>query len=215
MDPMLTRLKTLQPEVDYQALMAQMTPQSHPRRKLKELQRKGMLIRVKKGFYVLSPEVIGRSFSHEVMANLLYGPSYVSLESALSIHGLIPERVETWTSVTTQKNKSFNTPIGHFFYSHLHPSLYPLAVTFGDTADQRHFLLATPEKALLDIFALKFKSADRPTLNDVRLALEEDLRVSLKKLRKSVSRESVNALIPAYRNRPWCRLFLDLLKEES
>lgn len=215
MDPLLHQFKTLQPEVDYQALMAQLPPLSHPRRKLKELQLKGLLIRVKKGLYVLSPEFIGRSYSHEVIANLIYGPSYISMESALSIYGLIPERVETWTSVTTQKNKSFKTPIGHFFYSHLHPSLYPLGVTFGDTADGRHFLLSTPEKALLDVFSLKFKSSSRPSIDDVRLALEDDLRVDLTELRKLVSRESIDSLTPKYRNRPWCRLFLEILREES
>lgn len=47
---------------------------SHPRRKLKELQEEGPLIRLKKGFYILSKELIGKVYSTEIAANLIYGP---------------------------------------------------------------------------------------------------------------------------------------------
>ena len=210
------RLKTLQPETDYQALMAQMTELSHPRRKLKDLQNAGTLIRVKKGFYVLTPEFLGRSYSPEIVANLLYGPSYVSLESALSVYGLIPERVEVRTSVTTLKNKSFTTPIGNFSYAHLHLSLYPLGVTFGDAGDGRKYLMASPEKAVLDVLTLKFRGGDQPPRKDeVRTMLEDDLRINFPELRKmSRPANTVNWEL-LYRNRPWCRLFLEILRETT
>lgn len=210
----LENLKSLQPEVDYQALIAQLGSQTHPRRKIKELQNKGYLTRVKKGLYVFSKEFIGRVYSPEVVANLLYGPSYLSMEYALSFYGLIPERVEELTSVTSQKNKSFATPIGFFSYRHLASELYPLGVTLKESADGRSFLIATREKALLDIFTLKFKNSDRPRVADIEPALEDDLRVDLSELKKQLDRETLVALRPAYKNRPWSRLLIDFLLEE-
>lgn len=211
----LEGLKSLLPEVDYQALMAQMPEQSHPRRKLKELKNKGCLIRLKKGFYVLTPEFIGRQYSPQIVANLLYGPSYLSLEYALSVHGLIPERVEGFTSVTTQKNKSFETPIGSFTYRHLPTTLYPHGVTLHETSDGRAYLLATPEKALLDLFTLKFRGTSPSDMSDLVAALENDLRVDVTELRRQINRERLTLLRELYRGRRWCKLLIDFLLEEK
>lgn len=210
----LTNLISLYPEVDYQALMTQMPEQSHPRRKLKEMQRKGQLLRLKKGFYVLTKSFIGKDYSPQIVANLLYGPSYISLESALSFYGLIPERVERFTNVTSQKNKTFETPIGDFTYRHLHRSLYPLGVTIKKTMDDRFFLIATPEKALLDILTLNFKNLDRPRARDIPRVLEDDLRIDLHELKKQLSRHQLQELNPHYRNRPWSKLLIQFLLED-
>lgn len=205
--------KTLLPEVDYQALMAQMPGESHPRRKLRELQNKGHLIRLKKGFYVFTPGFIGKDYSPEIAANLLYGPSYLSLEYALAFHGLIPERVEELTSVTSQKNKAFATPIGRFSYRHLHPSLYPLGVGLKETPDGRTFLIALPEKALMDIFTLKFKNSSSPGVADLRAALEDDLRIETGRLRALANRSLLEEMKPHYRHRRWNRLLIEFLLE--
>lgn len=209
----LDSLRDLQPEVDYQALIAQMPGQSHPRRKLKELQNKGYLVRVKKGFYVLDKNFIGRPYSPEIVANLLYGPSYVSLEYALSRHGLIPERVEEITSVTSQKNKIFRTPIGLYSYKHCAPSLYAHGISIGTTDDGRSFVIAGPEKALLDLFTVKFKKTPRPSPADVRAALEEDLRVDLTELSRRLNRGALEEMRPVYKNRRWCKLLIDFMLE--
>jgi predicted transcriptional regulator of viral defense system len=78
--------------------------------------RKGVVVRVKKGLYIFGDEYRIRPFSRESLANLIYGPSIISLESALSFHGLIPERVATVTSVTPKRSKRFTTPVGCFVY---------------------------------------------------------------------------------------------------
>ena len=52
--------------------------------------------------------------STEILANLIYGPSSISLDYALYYYGLIPEHVRVVTSITPQRNKIFNTPIGQF-----------------------------------------------------------------------------------------------------
>ena len=210
----LKPLQPLLPEVDYQALMAQLHGFSHPRRKLQELERKKLLIRLKRGFYVLSREVNGKDHSLPIAANLLYGPSYLSLEFALSYYGLIPERVEALTSVTTQKNKSFSTPLGLFTYRHLSPRIYPLGVTFAPTEDGRTYLIASPEKALLDVFTLSFDGKRKPTRRDLESALFDDLRVDVEALKQRRNKALVEEMRPHYKNRRWCRLLLDFLLEE-
>lgn len=209
----LNQLKSLSPEIDYQALLAQMQTQSHPRRKLKELQNQGCLIRLKKGFYVFSVEFIGRIYSPQIVANLLYGPSYLSLEYALSYYQLIPERVMAFTSVTTQKNKKFITPIGHFTYAHLASALYPIGVSIKKTEDDRNFLIATPEKALMDIFTLKFNNADKPTTKDIPRTLVEDLRIDLNALKKKINHNLLLQMQYVYKSRRWNQLVIKYLLE--
>jgi predicted transcriptional regulator of viral defense system len=82
-------------------------------------------------------------------SNVLYAPSYVSLEYVLSLYGLIPEKVAQVTAVTTRKTARFSNPIGSFSFRHVKRDLF-----FGYT-DQKDengaaVLVATPEKALLD-----------------------------------------------------------------
>ena len=215
MTPNLERFKGLYPEVDYQSLMAHMTEQSHPRRKLKALQKAGVLIRLKKGFYVFSNEFLGKSYSPQIVANLLYGPSYVSLESALAFYNLIPERVSAWTSVTTQKNKAFVTPIGTFTYTHLAETIYPFGVTLKSSSDERTFLIASPEKALMDVFTLRFKNSAMPSKSDLVIALEEDLRIDTKELKTIISINKIQQMKPFYRNRRWNKLLIDYLLERK
>jgi hypothetical protein len=101
---------------DYQTLMVSLRDYARPRDKISDLLRKGFILRVKKGLYVFGDEYRRRPFSREILANLIYGPSYVSLDFALQHHGLIPERVEALTSVTTGRSRSFFTPVGLFTY---------------------------------------------------------------------------------------------------
>jgi hypothetical protein len=63
------------------------------------LLRRKDIIRVKKGLYIFGETYARRPFSREVLANVIYGPSYVSLDYALHYHGLIPERVEAVISI--------------------------------------------------------------------------------------------------------------------
>ena len=68
---------------DYSAVLA----------KIAALVDEGSLVRIKRGLYCLSPKISGHDLDSRVVANALYGPSYVSFETALSMYGLIPERV--------------------------------------------------------------------------------------------------------------------------
>jgi len=121
--------------------------------------KKGYLLKIKQGFYTLTDQDINQSFSFMV-ANRIYHPSYISLEKALKYYGLIPEEVFQITSVSTKKTTEFNTSVGNFAYRHISPKLfwgYKLI-----KVDNSKFLIADPEKAILDYLYLhsKFKTAD-------------------------------------------------------
>jgi hypothetical protein len=106
---------------------------------------------------------------------MLYGPSYVSLEWACQFYRLIPEKVTTVTSVTAKRSKQFSTPIGLFTYDHLHPEAYSVAVTLVKFSETQQALMATKEKALVDLLVLRrgyFASAKH-----FKETLFDDLRV--------------------------------------
>ncbi|MHB0981603.1 MAG: type IV toxin-antitoxin system AbiEi family antitoxin domain-containing protein [Thermoleophilia bacterium] len=99
-------------EFDYQALLGSLGDLSYPGDKITSLLRRGDIVRVKKGIYVFGRAYARRPYSRKVLANMLYGPSYVSLDYALQYHGLIPERVEAVTSMTIARARRFVTPVG-------------------------------------------------------------------------------------------------------
>ena len=105
--------------LDYSALMSHLQNYKAPDRKLTTLLRSSALIRVKKGLYVLGDEYRQMPVSRELLANLIFGPSYISQEYALQYYGLIPERVETITSMTNKRKKEFDTPFGRFTYTYI------------------------------------------------------------------------------------------------
>lgn len=137
-------------EFDYQTLLDSLCKYAHPRDKITDLLRKGVIVRVKKGLYVFGEDYRRRPYSRELLANLIYGPSYVSLEYALQYHGLIPERAETVTSVTCGRSREFSTPAGAFTYRSIPLQAFRTGMDRVETADGRSFLIAIPEKALAD-----------------------------------------------------------------
>ncbi len=137
-------------EFDYQALMGALTEYARPRDKVTDLLAKGIIIRVKKGLYIFGSEYRKRPYSREILANLLYGPSCVSLDYALHYHGLIPERVEMVTSVTTKRPKTFETPVGLFSYHAVPGAGFSVGMRLVELQDGSAFLLASPEKSLAD-----------------------------------------------------------------
>jgi predicted transcriptional regulator of viral defense system len=174
------------PVIDYQFLGQKLKEYRSPRAKITQMLKSGELIRLKKGLYLLGEAVHSGFYELGPIANLIYGPSYLSLEWVLAYHGLIPERVEVVTSVTTTKNKSFDTPIGRFTYRYQHRDLYALGTTL-ETESQTPFLIASKEKALADY--LYFAELKLESTQDLREFLENDLRFEMNALKKlSISR---------------------------
>lgn len=160
---------------DYQQLVACLSQYSKPRDKIHKLLSRGELIRIKKGLYTFGEPYRRGPLCRELLANLIYGPSYVSLDYALSYHGLIPERVEAVTSVTMGRSRDFNSPFGMFSYRRLSKSRYAVGAMLGQ-AGEVSFLIASPEKALVDK-VWKDKRFSGTTLSAFGPYLLEDLRI--------------------------------------
>ena len=137
-------------EFDYQTLLDAIQGYARPRMKISGMLAKGDIVRVKKGLYILGESLRRRLFCRELLANLIYGPSYVSLEYALHYYGLTPERVETVTSVTCGRSRTFETPVGTFSYRMILMEAFRTGMDRIELADGRSFLIAIPEKALAD-----------------------------------------------------------------
>jgi len=164
-------------EFDYLALMGVLADYKRPRDKVTKLLKHKDIIRIKKGLYVLGKKLRRDPVNRELLGNLIYGPSYISLEYALSMHQLIPERAETVTSVTLNKTKSFSTPMGNFTYRHVKSAYYSLGQYIQFLPDGRSYLLACPEKALAD----KVYFSNRLyTVSDLKAYLFDDLRIDYK-----------------------------------
>ncbi len=112
-------------------------------------QAKGLIVKLKRGVYMLSEDERKVNPDKPFIANQLYAPSYVSLEYALSYYDLIPEAVFEITSVTTKKTISFKNFLGKFSYRHIKPAAFRGFKIFKDVSGGSYFL-ADPEKAIVD-----------------------------------------------------------------
>jgi predicted transcriptional regulator of viral defense system len=162
-------------EFDYQTLMDVLSEYASPRDCVTRLLRNGTIIRIKKGLYIFGDDERREPYSRELLANLIYGPSFISLGSALSFYGLIPERVEAMLSVTTGRSRAFDTPVGRFVYRATRMNSFSLGVSRveeGRTA----FLIASPERALADAIRCD-RRGEFSGLAMMREYLFEDLRL--------------------------------------
>ena len=168
---------------DYQLLMDRLEGRFRaPRNKIQSLCRSGEIIRVKKGLYVFGPDFARGPYSLEILANLIYGPSCISLQYALAYYGLIPERVTEVTCVTPKRDKLFDTPVGRFRYRYLRPSRYPVGVILHTIDTGRSFLIASAEKALADLLVLEYKRFRPDNTEELREFLFDNLRLEEEEL---------------------------------
>lgn len=163
-------------ELDYQTLQDAVSGYASPRMKISGMLAKGDIIRVKKGLYILGESLRRRPYCRELLANLIYGPSYISLEYALQYHGVTPERVETVTSVTCGRSRSFDSPVGSFSYRAIPLEAYRTGMDRVELVDGRAFLIAIPEKALADRIVAE-RGAGISTQKELHEYLLESLRV--------------------------------------
>jgi hypothetical protein len=132
--------------------------------------KKGHLIRLKNGLYAFNRD--REKLRGETIAFLLYQPSYLSLETALAWYGFIPEIVYAYTSITAKTTRTFENTCGRFIYRHVKSELFWGYVRM-DT-DHGPYLLAEPEKALLDYFYLNLARINsEQDFENIRLNREE------------------------------------------
>ena len=137
----------------------------------------GKLIKIKRGLYETNPNTPAY-----YLANFIYGPSYISFDFALSYYGLIPERVETVTCATFNKNKKkvYDTPFGTLIYRDVPERVFPLYVNIIEENGYT-FHLATKEKALSDkLYTLN----PVKNIEQMKMLLWFDLRIDEEELKK-------------------------------
>ncbi len=178
------RKSVINEEIDYLLLTSLLKQYKRPRDKITQLLKAKALIRIKKGLYVFGQRVAKKPYILETLANLIYGPSYISLEYALAFYGMIPERVEVITSVTSKREKTFQTPVGLFTYRYLNVKKYSIGLTEILIDDSHPVFFATPEKALADKIILESPGLKLNKREDIAQYLYEDLRLYSKKIDK-------------------------------
>lgn len=122
--------------------------------------RSGRVLKLKRGLYTLSNDDRKVGLSREVIANRLYQPSYISLQYALSYYGLIPEGVYAVSSITTKKTQNFANDFGNFDYKNIKKNAFTGFVSREDEFNYK-FLIALPEKALLDYLYLTVNADEK------------------------------------------------------
>jgi hypothetical protein len=152
--------------------MAVMFPQSRNAlySLIKRALAQGDLIQIRRGLYCIHPRYRKKTLNTLALSPIIYGPSYISLETALSLHGLIPEAVRQITAVSLKKSSRFETALGHYIYSPV-----PQKILFEGVErisdESGTYFLATPFKAILDTLYIRDKKWR--SLKD----LSEDLRI--------------------------------------
>ena len=138
------------------------------RRQLSRWTASGRLYQVRRGLYALAPPFQKAKPHPFLVANRLARGSYVSCQSALAYHGLIPEYVPAVISVTPSRPGRRCTPLGVYQYHHLRPALVH-GYRLLDVADRQQAYVATPEKALLDLVYLQPRGEQAAYVRELRL----------------------------------------------
>lgn len=152
--------------------------------------KKGLLIRLRKGYYAF-PEYTSRAGYAFYFANRIYRPSYISLHSALSFYGMIPEAVVQITSVTPLKTAYFANESGEYSYKSLKESLF-FGYELKPFDDGKTMHIARPEKALLDLLYLY------PFYNTIRDM--EDLRMDEDFFQETLNKDRLKEYAIQFRN---------------
>lgn len=149
-------------------LLSGLTNERTVRLQLSRWMKAGRIIQFRRGLYALAPPWRKVEPHPFLVANRLRSGSYVSLQSALAWHGVIPEQVPVVTSVGPGRPETANSPIGAFQFQHLVASL-----RFGfsrvEVAPRQFAFVAAPEKALLDLVYLTSGGDSEEFVRELRL----------------------------------------------
>ncbi len=167
------RLDKSEPIIDSLRMKDMLGALSDKRGKIARLIKDGELIPLRRGLYATQPDI-----HPYCLAASIYGPSYISFETALSFYGLIPEAVYEVTSATLKRPALFDNRFGHFRYLSIPRSVYAIGI---DRIDESGipFLIASPTKALCDRIA---REPRMRSMSDVRkwavlMRLDETLEI--------------------------------------
>lgn len=161
-------------------------PKLKTKRYLGKWVNEGFLVRLRQGLYAIKSDLP----SEEEIANRLYQPSYLSFEYALAFYNILPEMTYIITSATTKSTRNFNMGPKTFTYLTIKQKAY---TGYGITKiGERSFLIAEPEKALVDY--LYFVALSKKPINE-RLNLENLNKEKVVEFAKLYNRPKLNKLI--------------------
>ena len=164
--------------------------------KIMRMVKKEELTRIKRGLYCIGSKYRLVEPNPISVANVLYSPSYVSFQYALSYYGMIPERVDEITCATLKHPKLYTTPIGRYSYCKIYESAYSIGVDWHYNDKDGGKLIATPEKALCDTVRYD-RGIGRMTQEEMNNYLDHDLRLDgIEKLDEQL----IRAIAIAYRS---------------
>jgi hypothetical protein len=154
--------------------------------------KKGNLLRLRNGTYAFAKDK--ENIQGEEIASFIYEPSYLSMESALARYGFIPEMVYAYISVTARINRKFTNDFGTFLYRHIKPELF-----WGYTeikTQHGHYLIADPEKALLDYLYLNLsKIRNEADFDNIRFNIDTiKEKINVEKYHKYLAAFSVKKM---------------------
>jgi len=144
------------------------------RRQLSRWVASGHLVQLRRGLYALAPPYRRTEPHPFLVANRLVRGSYVSLQSALAHHGLIPEYVPVTTSITTGRPQHRENPFGSFEFHHCPPDRL-IGYRVEKLGGGQEALVATPAKALADLIHLVPGADSSAYLSELRLTNLEKL----------------------------------------
>jgi predicted transcriptional regulator of viral defense system len=162
---------------------------------IKRALKRGEIVRLKRGLYMLGPKLRRKGINLFQLAQMVYGPSYISLESALAHHRWIPEGVFSVTSVSARRSKEVKTPLGVFSYAHIPSNDFWAGVERVEMPGGI-FLMATPWRALTDyvhVHNLTWKGLE-PVVESLRVdpeCFKTGSKPLLRKLEKATRSERV------------------------
>lgn len=180
--------------ISTQVLLGLLKGYRRPYDKIMEMVNQGIIVQLRKGLYTTTPLVSSKTPEPFLIANHLYGPSYISLDSALFYWGMIPERVFEISSVTPKKSKKIIAEHVTYSFTHLPIAYYPLGIQSLALTEKQTVLIASPEKCLCD------KVVTTPGVNlrskkQAMTFLVEDLRIEKDRLRELNLRAMVKWLL--------------------
>ena len=167
--------------ISTQVLLGLLRGYSRPYDKIGEMVHQGFLLQVRKGLYVTTTLVNPVMPEKFLIANHLYGPSYVSIDSAMSFWGLIPEKVFEITSVTVRPTRKIDTLDTVYSFLHIPKHYYALGIQSVALTEKQTVMMACPEKCICD----KIVTTSGINLRSRNQALEfltEDLRIDAEHL---------------------------------
>jgi predicted transcriptional regulator of viral defense system len=144
----------------------------------------GRITKLRRGLYALAPPYQKIKPHPYLIANHLQRASYVSGQTALAFYGLIPETVYGTLSVTAGRPEHLKTPLGDFEFHHIQPDLLR-GYRMTDLVDQQA-LVATPEKALLDLVYLQPGGDSEIYLRELRLQNLDQINIDRLRMQSDI-----------------------------